>query len=109
MSVFVHAQGMKTVHAGGGGKKWQNSVHIVVDFPLISKFVLVELTDIMYYSTCTTFAWYNFFQVANVVLSGDPLYMFCTSCEPDIIMPAEMFTLRSLKVSIQTSTQTTFL
>ena len=37
MSVFVHAQGIKTVHAGGGGvKKWQNSVHIVVECPLAS-------------------------------------------------------------------------
>ena len=35
MSVFVHAQGIKTVHAGGGGvKKWQNSVHVVIEFPL---------------------------------------------------------------------------
>ena len=33
MLVFVHNQGMKTVHAGGGGggKKWQNSVHVVVE------------------------------------------------------------------------------
>ena len=30
MSVFVHAQGIKTVHAEGG-KKWQNSVHVVVE------------------------------------------------------------------------------
>ena len=36
MSVFVHAQGIKTVHAGGGVKKWQNSVHVVVECPLIS-------------------------------------------------------------------------
>ena len=29
MSVFVHAQGMKTVHAGEGGvKKWQNEKKI---------------------------------------------------------------------------------
>ena len=36
MSVFVHAQGTKTVHAGGGGvNKWQNSVHVVVECPLI--------------------------------------------------------------------------
>jgi hypothetical protein len=28
MSVFVHAQDIKTVHTGGGGKKWQNSVHV---------------------------------------------------------------------------------
>jgi hypothetical protein len=34
MSVFVHAQGIKTVHAGGGVKKWQNSVHVVVECPL---------------------------------------------------------------------------
>ena len=36
MSVFVHAQGIKTVHAGGGRiKKWKNSVHVVVEFPLV--------------------------------------------------------------------------
>ena len=35
MSGFVHAQGIKTVHSGGGGvKKWQNSVYIVVEYPL---------------------------------------------------------------------------
>ena len=28
---FVHAQGIKTVHAEGGGRKWQNSVHVVVE------------------------------------------------------------------------------
>ena len=34
MSVFVHAQGIKTVHAEGGGvKKWQNSFHVVVECP----------------------------------------------------------------------------
>ena len=32
MSAFVHAQGIKTVHAGGGGRKWQNSVHVVVEW-----------------------------------------------------------------------------
>ena len=32
MSVFVHAQGIKTVHTGGGGsKKVQNCVHVVVE------------------------------------------------------------------------------
>ena len=32
MSVFVHAHGIKTVHAGVGGvKKWQNSVYVVVE------------------------------------------------------------------------------
>ena len=34
MSVFVHAQVIKTVHARGGeGRKWQNSVHVVVECP----------------------------------------------------------------------------
>ena len=33
MSVFVHGKDMKTVHSGGGVglKKWQNSVHLVVE------------------------------------------------------------------------------
>ena len=39
MSVFVHDQGIKTVHAGGGVKKWQNSVHVVVECPLSSHFL----------------------------------------------------------------------
>ena len=35
MSAFVHTQSIKTVNAGGGGvKKWQNSVHVVVECPL---------------------------------------------------------------------------
>ena len=34
MSVFVHASGIKTVHAGGWGQKWQNSVDVVVECPL---------------------------------------------------------------------------
>ena len=33
MSVFVHAQGIKTVHAGRGVKKWQNSVYLFVELP----------------------------------------------------------------------------
>ena len=38
MSVFVQAQGIKTVHAGRGGvKRWQNSVHVVVECPFIQK------------------------------------------------------------------------
>ena len=37
MSVFVHAHGIKPVHAGGEVKKWQNSVHVVVECPLIYK------------------------------------------------------------------------
>ena len=35
MSVFVHAQGIKTVHAGGWVKIWKKSVHVVVECPLI--------------------------------------------------------------------------
>ena len=32
MSVFVYAQGKKTVHAGVWGvKNWQNSAHVVVE------------------------------------------------------------------------------
>ena len=38
MSVFVHAQGIKTIHAGRGGKKWQNSVYEVVKCPLMATF-----------------------------------------------------------------------
>ena len=38
--VFVHAQGIKTVHAGVVVKKWQNSVHVVVECPLIHKLVV---------------------------------------------------------------------
>ena len=37
MSVFVHTQGINTVHAEGAGgrvKQWQNSVHVVVECPL---------------------------------------------------------------------------
>ena len=34
MSVLVHAQSIKTFRTGWGGKKWQNSVHIVVECPL---------------------------------------------------------------------------
>ena len=34
-SVFVHAQGIITVHAGGV-KQWQNYVHVVVECPLSS-------------------------------------------------------------------------
>ena len=36
MSVFVYSQGIKPVHAGGG-QKWQNSVHVVVESPLMEK------------------------------------------------------------------------
>ena len=38
MSVFVHPQGIKTVHAGDEGvKTWQNFVHVVVECPLSKK------------------------------------------------------------------------
>ena len=33
MSVFVHAQGIKTVHTGEWGQKMANSVHVVVEMP----------------------------------------------------------------------------
>ena len=36
MYVFVHAQGITTVHAKGAVKKWQNFVHIVVECPLVT-------------------------------------------------------------------------
>ena len=39
MSVFVNAEGIKTVH-GGGIKKWQNSVHVVVECPLVLNTIL---------------------------------------------------------------------
>ena len=39
MYFFVHAHGIKIVHAGGRWvKKWQNSVHVVVECPLIRIF-----------------------------------------------------------------------
>ena len=50
MSVFVHAQGIKTVHAergGGGVKKWQNSVHVVVECPLNSFYSSTLTTHIV--------------------------------------------------------------
>ena len=38
MSVFVHAQGIKTDHTEGGGvTKGLNSVHVVVECPLRTK------------------------------------------------------------------------
>ena len=45
MAVLVHAQGIKTVHAGRGDQKWQNSVQVVVECPLsmISGFFQVTL------------------------------------------------------------------
>ena len=44
MSVFVHGQGIKTVHAGGRGvKKWQNSVHVVVECPLKKKVCILTV------------------------------------------------------------------
>ena len=42
MSVFVHAQGIKTVHAGVWGvKNWQNYVHVVVEWHL---YIFLKLT-----------------------------------------------------------------
>ena len=53
MSVFVHAQGIKTVHGGGGGvKKWQNSVHVVDECPLRIKFDFgIQFTFLLFYFT----------------------------------------------------------
>ena len=49
MSVFVHAQGIKTVHAGGGVKKWQNSVHVVVECPLTGhRFLFKNLSSMVF-------------------------------------------------------------
>ena len=31
ISVFIHVQGIKMSTEGGGVKKWQNSVHVVVE------------------------------------------------------------------------------
>ena len=44
MSVFVNAQGIKTVHAGGGVKKWQDSVHVVIEWPLSGQ-IFLNLED----------------------------------------------------------------
>ena len=38
MSVFVHAHGIKTVHTGVRVKKFQNSVHVIVECPLFFSF-----------------------------------------------------------------------
>ena len=45
MSFFVHAQDIKTVHAGWGGvKKWENSVHVVVECPLTgSDYIVLDM------------------------------------------------------------------
>ena len=48
MSVFVHAYDIKTVHAGGGVKKWQNSVHIVVECPLTTNLSIIWGTEFVY-------------------------------------------------------------
>ena len=50
MAVFVHAQGIKTVHAeGGGGKKWQNSVHVVVEAMVYSFLRFSEKTKTKFF------------------------------------------------------------
>ena len=51
MSVFVHAQGIKTVHAReGGGKIWQNSIYVVVECSLkVHSFLRQVMQDL--YST----------------------------------------------------------
>ena len=58
MSVFVHSQGLKTVHAlqgthgGWRVKKWQYSVHAVVECPLKMIWMLVLKTPDLY---CTAY------------------------------------------------------
>ena len=45
MFVFNHAQGITTVHAGREGvRKWQNSVHVVVEWPLSNNNFTVTFT-----------------------------------------------------------------
>ena len=45
MSVFVHAQSINTVHEGGLVKKWQNSVHVVVECPLEAQVLVMDVTQ----------------------------------------------------------------
>ena len=49
MSVFVHVQGKKTVHAGRGVRKLQNSVHVVIEWPLRPKYLSHMRMVNMYY------------------------------------------------------------
>ena len=51
MFVVIHAQGIKTVNAGGRVKKWQNSVHVVDECPLIQ----LELRYYLLYSLLLKF------------------------------------------------------
>ena len=46
MSVFVHAHDIKTFHAGGWVKKWQNSVHAVVECPLSIGFLQIQFISL---------------------------------------------------------------
>ena len=46
MSVFVHAYGIKTVHEGGGGQKLANSVHVVVECPIILVAYVIKGTEL---------------------------------------------------------------
>ena len=47
MAVFVQDQGIKTVHAGGGGvKKCQNSFHVVGECPTTSRGLAIESEQI---------------------------------------------------------------
>jgi hypothetical protein len=47
MSVFIDAQGEKLSTQGGWVNKWQNSVYVVVECPLSSKFLPETLLNIM--------------------------------------------------------------
>ena len=60
-SVFVHAQGITTVHAGGGGGGMLNSVHVVVECPrsnsLQTNNVAILLWELNLKFTSSTTAW----------------------------------------------------
>ena len=49
MSVFVHYQGIITVHAGRV-KKWQNSVYVVVECPLAT--YTNEIFQVLFFVPC---------------------------------------------------------
>ena len=75
MSVFVHAQGIKTVHAGEGVKKWQNSVHVVVECPPTTAPIHVKIL------TCNqTFSFLrrNYFFTKRLSIDGFPVPLLIT-------------------------------
>ena len=65
MSVFVHAQGIKFVHAGGGVQKWQNSVHVVVECPLTVKLYWVSDVKMVFPVVVSTHLVILFYELAS--------------------------------------------